>query len=440
MGPLLVLKKQTFGFLIKNMKKCPQKFGTVEQVPYLCGMNHKVLPDWRIKKLREILEKYALTEEQRDVLASAQLERVSFITGKPGTGKSHLVKCWVEMLSCMQLNYVVLAPTGIAAANIGGQSIHSFYKIKIGDEYTKNDYVDDKLGAMLRTLDFIIIDEASMVRPDLLDLVLDKMIRAGANLDKVAWMFVGDMAQLKAFSKQGEPYDFEKYKGYDFRASTLGSKAKEFCLTEVKRQKDAEFLKNLDDLRNGEITGYWDNFVGDFDNDGIYLCHTRMEAARINDQRLRSNPNKLFPIETNYSDVKHANDFPLPAVLNLKTGLQMVHLLNSDGLVNGSRGTLEVKETPQGIEVFLVVKGEWYRINKKEFECYEYYMSGGKIQKRVKATASNYPLGQCDAMTIHKAQGSQFDKIFVNARSIPNDLTYVAVSRVTSPEGLTISF
>ncbi len=387
-----------------------------------------------------LTHKYRLTEEQKIAAHSLLSGNVSFLTGKPGTGKSHVVRFLVEALKEAKVNTVVLAPTGIAAANIGGQTVHSFFGMRAGDEYVGNDHVSDALAPILRAVEVIIVDEASMVRPDLLDLAHAKFLRDGVDPFEITWIFVGDMAQLKAFSKEEEPYNHAKYKGYDFRSSIIGSRVVEHSLTEIHRQKDLEFLKNLDELRYGTIGGYWDKFVGNFQNEGIYLCRTRLEAQKINKARLDANPNSLYTFDTKYSPGVNKGEFPIPETLHAKTGMQVVHLLNRYPLVNGTRGFLDIREKDGKTDLYLLVGSEEHFISKHEFELYEYYQEKGKIQKRVSGTAVNYPLLQCDAMTIHKSQGSQFDKIFVNARNIPLDLTYVAFSRVTSPEGLTVSF
>lgn len=373
-----------------------------------------------------------------------------FLTGRAGTGKSTLLN---HFRINTKKNVAVLAPTGVAAVNVQGQTIHSFFKFPIG--ITVDD-IHKKSSKVYKNLDAIIIDEISMVRADLLDCVEKFMRMNGKYINKpfggAQIIVIGDPYQLPPVMTKGEQYFYDGiYESpYFFDAHCFGQA--NFCMIElnqVYRQVDRDFIDILDSLRsynldNGQIEKINKRIcLEDVDEDmAIHLVSTNFMADNINLQKL----DKLKGKEKIYSgfvsgDFKE-KDLPTKKELILKKGAQVM-LLNNDQKrrwVNGDIGKITNLER-SSIEVEFE-DGRIENVEKHSWEklTFIYDDEDGRIKGEVSGNFSQFPLKLAWAVTIHKGQGKTYDKVIIDfgAGTFASGQAYVALSRCRSIDGLTL--
>jgi ATP-dependent DNA helicase PIF1 len=381
-----------------------------------------------------------------------------FITGKAGTGKSTLLKYFVANT---KKQVIVLAFTGVAALNIGGETIHSFFK------FPPRPIMDDDIKErsnreIYRLIDTIVIDEISMVRADLLD-AIDKFMRInGRDISKpfggIQVAFFGDLYQLSPIVSGAEESQFiaSLYKtSWFFDANVLKSHPyKLFELTKVYRQKDSTFIALLDSIR----TGYFDNshlnqlnrrFQAKQLQNGITpnitLTSTNSLAAQINKAKL----NQLVSPEFTYLGTLEG-DFPKKAlptdtVLKFKQDAQVMFVKNDfqRKWVNGTIGkihsldkdSIHVEITENGTQSIYPVSIEKWEIPKYKFDPIAH-----RLETEIVGSFTQYPLRLAWAVTIHKSQGLSFDNILIDLGNgaFAHGQTYVALSRCTSYEGISL--
>jgi ATP-dependent exoDNAse (exonuclease V) alpha subunit len=370
-----------------------------------------------------------------------------FITGKAGTGKTTLLE-YFRINS--KKNFVILASTGISAIKAKGKTIHSFFL------FPPRILIDEKVkrlrGKLIQKVDTILIDECSMIRCDLLD-AIDKSLRLNRNSEKifggVQIILLGDIYQLPPVIRENEKEVFNNFYPngqYFFHANCYDqTEIKTYELSKVFRQKDKNFINILNNIRIGNINNSdlltLNNKIIDQNSnvpfETIILSPTNRKVDEINNVNLQNIESETFSyrsIET--GDFK---DKPADEILELKVGAQVMLIKNDNKSpkrwVNGSIGII-TDLSNDSIQV--KIKNKIHKVNKDTWEKFDYLIKNDKVTHEVVATFTQYPIKLAWAVTIHKSQGQTFEKAIVDLDkgSFAYGQTYVALSRVTSLEGL----
>jgi hypothetical protein len=380
-----------------------------------------------------------------------------FLTGRAGTGKTTFLKMVQEEV---KKNFVVLAPTGVAAVNAGGKTIHSFFGLPLGvlcpwDTGVLN---GDKIS-LVRHIDTIIVDEVSMVRCDVID-AMDRTLRqarrSSAPFGGVQMVFVGDVFQLEPVVTREDRAILMEYYGagpyYFYKAAAierLGLPKIEF--RKIYRQSDPAFIEILEHIRTGRATTrdlIRINSRVRLPGEGstkihIVLTSTRKEAQLLNADRLEALEGDPMVYEAEYEGQMNRQSPGSDVAedrLVLKVGAQVMFTRNSSfGLwVNGTLGVVE-SLSDDGVCVRLedgtvhdVQKAQWENIE------YEFDKESKTCKKKVVGSVTQYPLRLAWAITIHKSQSLTFDRVAVDfgQSAFCNGQAYVALSRARSLEGL----
>jgi energy-coupling factor transporter ATP-binding protein EcfA2 len=410
-----------------------------------------------------------------------------FLTGEAGTGKSTLLQCFRKTT---EKNIVVLAPTGVAALNVEGQTIHSFCAFGPDITLQKVKKLNPSSGKykLLQKLNTVIIDEISMVRADLLDCV-DKFFRLNGPLPNLPFgglqmIFIGDLYQLPPVDKDfgaGGALIKEYASPYFFDSRSF--KTAKFNYIELKtiyRQKERLFLEVLNAVRNNLATpghlkilnGRCSNEEGGFafEKFSIYLTPTNKRASWVNNYFLEQIESKTLI----YTGIAHGSflDRELPTDLNLqiKIGAQIM-MLNNDQRkrwVNGTMGKIvriekseseapsnlsnmsylsyqsdDVDEEPQPNTIVVELEtGETVYVEPYTWEMFKFELNKytQTVDSKTVGTYTQYPFKLAWAVTIHKAQGKTFDKVFIDLASgtFAHGQLYVALSRCRTLAGLTL--
>jgi GTPase SAR1 family protein len=417
---------------------------------------------------------FILTDDFRSAFNLMENTNYSiFITGKAGTGKSTLIE-YFRIHS--KKKYVVLAPTGIAALNIGGKTIHSFFKfppqVVTSDQIKDNTYRSE-IQEIFKYLNTIIIDEISMARADVIegiDYILKKFRDEDKPFGGVQLICVGDLYQLPpVISKKdnvtitydgeiifnGLLYDYfeRKYKGhYFFNSDAFKDADFKYCLlnTIFRQKDDNNFMNILNAIRENNITNDLlkqlnDRFSDQIKeaNDEIVLCTTNAAVDSINKKRMRDLITRAFIYEAIVTGVFEtefdAKDYPVEKQLILKENAQVMFTKNDkEGRwVNGTIGT--VKELAND-KIDININGTTFTINQETWEAidYEYDEKNDKLISNVIGTFTQYPLKLAWAITIHKSQGKTFEKVIIDLGNgaFAHGQTYVALSRCKTLNGI----
>ena len=392
-----------------------------------------------------------LSDEQRVLFERIENTRDHlFITGRAGTGKSTLLN---HLAARTSKNIVITAPTGVAALNVGGQTIHSLLKLHLGVIANSPLRQSDKLKTLLRTIDTLIIDEISMVNADLLDAV-DRSLRQARGtwsepFGGVQVVMFGDPYQLSPVPPRGDErlYFDEHYTSLWFFDAKVWREAELDVveLVHIHRQSDLEFKQALNAVRHGTVTAEIAELLNGFGARTPPAAAEVLTLASRNDTVRRINARELASLtgtaRTAVADVNGEfgqSSYPADEVLELKDGAQVMFLRNDpEGRwVNGTIGrVVDIAGT-----VWVNVDGEDHEVEPTTWEKYSYTYSADKkeLKREVAAEFTQFPLRLAWAVTIHKSQGKTFDRAVVDlgARAFSPGQTYVALSRLTSLEGL----
>ncbi|MFC1979833.1 AAA family ATPase [Chloroflexota bacterium] len=386
--------------------------------------------------------------------------RSIFITGRAGTGKSTLLNYFRHVT---RKKVAVLAPTGVAALNVKGQTIHSFFRFKPGitpDQVRKLRSADDNENIYCK-LDAIVIDEISMVRADLLDCV-DRFLRLnGPVADKpfggIQMAFIGDLYQLPPVVTSGEKAVFQSLyeTPYFYGARMFDSFEMEFVeLEKIYRQHDEQFITLLNGIRNNSVTEeglkllnrrYQPEFEPSPDDFYVYLTTTNRLAEEINSKRLAGLRSKLYTfigsIEGDFGQEYLATKIDLQC----KVWAQVM-MLNNDTegrWVNGSIGKITgITQNRKGEDVIIaeLADGDEVEITPFIWEIFRFFVEAGGLQSEVIGTFTQYPLMLAWAVTIHKGQGKTFDRVVIDIGrgTFAHGQMYVALSRCTTLGGIVL--
>lgn len=367
-----------------------------------------------------------------------------FLTGKAGTGKSFITKEIIKSLS-KNKNVICVAPTGVAANNVGGATIHSTFSLPVFGviNYENCSFLKTAKRNVLKNIDVLVIDEVSMLRPDILDGINLTMIKNGCkNLREIQIILIGDLKQLEApMDDNFKTMILRDYDGFDFKSSKIYKdlNCKEIELVEVLRQTDTEFVDNLNLVRDGIKAPYFRKFITN-ETKGVVLAPHNATVKRYNQIGLDSLNSELFVYETNVKGNVKPSDFNIDDKLELKDGCKVMYLVNSKNnfLVNGTLGIFRKINGKEYIEV----NGLNHFVERVKFLKKEYVYNDELNELLLEETGSieQFPLKLAYAISIHKSQGLTFDECTIDLTKpcFANGQLYVALSRVKSPDGLKI--
>lgn len=380
-----------------------------------------------------------------------------FVTGKAGTGKSTMIRYLASSIK----DSVILAPTAAAAINAGGDTIHSFFALPARHiDPSEKLRLNPKSKAVAERMHTLIIDEASMVTPNIVD-AMDVMLRRTRKKDEpfggVSVVFVGDLLQLPPVISTHEEriYFSERYETQFFYSADVFDEIDilPVHLTRVRRQEDSDFIEALGWVREGVNTeralSYFNRKClkshADL-NAPMWLVATNAAAHSINARRLAQLPGetKSFTAEVTGDTPADRWRLTVPERLELKVGAKVVFLRNNKqkGWINGDTGTI----ISMGSDTMLVrsdISGDALEVGRMSWEryAYTYDEKNQKIDKEEIGTFSQFPLGLGWAVTIHKSQGMTLESAVVDLGSgaFSDGQTYVALSRCRRVDGLRLA-
>lgn len=405
-----------------------------------------------------------------------QTNRSIFLTGKAGTGKTTLLK---EIIKTTHKSCVVVAPTGIAALNAGGVTIHSMFQLPFGGflpdnsspQFNENSKFESRATlrrhfrmsglkkAVIKNMELLVIDEVSMLRSDLLD-AIDFMMQSVRKKTQpfggVQVLFIGDLLQLPPIIRDEEWRTLKNYyKGkFFFHAHVIQQNPPLYIeLSKIFRQTDDRFISVLNNLRNNQITKndiqILNEFVRrDFDlkaNKGyITLTTHNVKADTINAQSIKDLEGSSNFYKAEIIDDFPDKIFPIEEILELKVGAQIMFIKNDlsfdKKFFNGKMGVVKslsereiLVHFPDENKTIEVEKYEWLNIR------YSVNVNTKEIEEEVLGTFTHYPIKLAWAITVHKSQGLTFDKAALDVSQVflPGQ-AYVALSRLRSLNGLVL--
>jgi len=409
-------------------------------------------PKKRLNVQKQDISGITLSDEQSKVFDIIEnTKETVYITGKAGTGKSVLLEYFVKNTSKAA---AVVAPTGVAALNVGGQTIHSFFKLAPEVLDPKKIQVDYKTRELLRHVDVIMIDEVSMVRVDLMEAINAKLQIANRNklpFGGVQVVMFGDLYQLPPVVTDGElqRYFADTYGGaYFFNAPVFEAlNLKIYELTNIFRQKDPRFRELLNAVRNKvglpEALEELNERVNvEIPDDGfVTLAGTNATVSAINHEKLAQLEGTERKYEAMVSGSIAESSFPTEKILKLKVGAQVMMLKNDQKKparwVNGTLGVI-TQLTANVIRVN--IDGVEHSVNKETWEKIQYYYDHEeeKLEKEAVSSFTQFPMRLAWAITIHKSQGQTYESVAIDLSggAFAHGQTYVALSRCKNLDGL----
>jgi ATP-dependent DNA helicase PIF1 len=402
-----------------------------------------------------------LTEEFQHALALLAEGEHLFLTGKAGTGKSTLIR---RFMAQTDRNVVVVAPTGIAALNVDGYTIHRLFGFRTTTtlhDVRGGGYRPGRFTKTLASLDTLIVDEASMVRADVFDMVAAALGRFGPSPGQpfggVQVVLVGDLYQLPPVVTEGEAGYFSTTYETPYFFSASSFRRDDFptvALTTVFRQLgDDRMTAILNEIREGVLLGHAQeqlnartnpDFVPPEDEFWLTLAPTNRLVSARNRQHLERLPGSEVAHHARVSGDLSLFDPPADDVLRFKVGAQIMMLNNDQGgrWVNGTIGRIvDIDEDRYGLVVAVEFPdGECEEVTPYTWEATRPVVDGGALRREVVGTFTQLPFKLAWAVTIHKSQGQTLDRLIVDLTGgmFSTGQLYVALSRCTSMNGLVL--
>lgn len=412
-----------------------------------------------------------IEKDERFTLAERYVEETGvsvFLTGKAGTGKTTFLK---EIVRQTSKRFAVVAPTGVAAINAGGVTIHSFFQLPLCPylpdvkELVTEYQMPERMRSLrkervkiLRTLDLLIIDEISMVRADILDAIDDILKRYRRNdrpFGGVQLLMIGDIQQLPPVVKESErPYMEQVYSSPFFFNSKVLQRLPFVTveLEKVHRQSDRLFLDILNEVRSGmpgdaalnELNKrLFPGFVPPEDERWIRLTTHNAQADSVNEAKMNALETEEATFEAQIEGIFPENAYPAETRLRLREGAQVMFVRNDTSgegrYYNGKIATVKK------VKPALIVEdesGESIEVNTERWENIRYGLNeeSGEIEGIVEGTFEQVPLRPAWAVTIHKSQGLTFDQVIIDAgAAFSFGQVYVALSRCRTLEGIILT-
>lgn len=417
-------------------------------------------------------------KEWQDALQIVNFTRRSlFLTGKAGTGKSTFLR---YVASNTKKKHVILAPTGIAAINAGGSTLHSFFRLPFhpllpNDRQFDRRHIRETLKytseqrKLLREIELIIIDEISMVRADIIDFI-DKVLRIYTrNYEPFGgkqMLLVGDIFQLEPVLKEEDRQLLRPFysSAYFFNAKVWQQmQLVSIELRKVYRQKDDYFISLLDRIRQNKVsandlstlntrvmpvTHSLNNFSSNSDSKNtllrILLAARRDVVDYTNEQRLAELPGSPSIFYGNIKGDFPDTSLPTPVELQVKPGAQVIFIKNDKEKrwVNGTLGIITEIDEEQGIITIATEEGIDFPVEREVWENIRYTFNEKeqKIEEMLLGTYTQFPIRLAWAITVHKSQGLTFNQVDIDFTGgvFAGGQTYVALSRCTSLQGITL--
>lgn len=388
-----------------------------------------------------------------------------FLTGKAGTGKTTFLRRLKEESS---KRIVVVAPTGIAAINAEGVTIHSFFQLSFAPFIPDAQYklkeqqyrFSKQKIRVIQSIDTLVIDEISMVRADLLDAVDSVLRRFRKNqlpFGGVQMVMIGDLGQLAPVAKDDEWQMLSRYYDTPYFFSSIALKSTRYAIVELKtvyRQSDSHFVELLNRVRDNRAddsvlaalnSRYIPNFQPRVEEGYIRLTTHNYQAQQENERQLALLPGKPYTYEASISGKYPEMLFPTEQILTLKEGAQVMFVKNDSSadkaFYNGMIGTVtEINEK----NFFVRTKdtGVVIKVEPEQWENTRYEIDDrtNEITEEVEGTFKQFPVKPAWAITVHKSQGLTFDRAIIDVqRAFTHGQTYVALSRCRTLEGLVLS-
>jgi ATP-dependent DNA helicase PIF1 len=402
-----------------------------------------------------VKNKITLSAEQQAVFERIEGTRENlFITGRAGTGKSTLLN---HLSWNTEKQIVICAPTGVAALNVGGQTIHSLFRLPIGLIADHDLDQPDNVRKLLNSIDTLVIDEVSMVNADLMD-GIDRSLRQARQrrlepFGGVQVVLFGDPYQLAPVPGRGDELEYinDNYRSFWFFDAKVWQETplNVIELGQIHRQSDDHFKYMLNAVRHGQVTAEIAGVLNSTGartppDDGTITLASRNDAVnRINHASLAKLPGRALTAKAEVSGDFGKGAYPADEALELKVGAQVMFLRNDAGgggdgqrWVNGTIGQV----TKIDANVWVDVEGHEFEVEPVVWEKYRYTYSAAtkQLRKEIVAEFTQFPLRLAWAVTIHKSQGKTYDSAIVDlgARAFSPGQTYVALSRLTALEGL----
>lgn len=388
-----------------------------------------------------------------------------FLTGKAGTGKTTFLH---RLKKNLPKRMVVVAPTGIAAINAGGVTIHSFFQLPFSPYIPNTTFkseiqpyrVSKEKQRIIRTIDLLVIDEISMVRADLLD-AIDSVLRRYRDKSKpfggVQLLMIGDLQQLAPVVKDEEWSMLQAYYDSPYFFSSNALMKSDYMTIELKtvyRQNDEHFISLLNQIRENKATQETFNelnkrYIPDFtpprNENYIRLTTHNSYAQAVNEKKLAELPHDIFTFEAEVTGVFPEQSYPTDYTLTLKKEAQVMFVKNdSTGQGRYYNGMLgEVLHVSQhGITVRNTANHAVIELEQEEWANSKYVLNAKtqEIVEEVEGVFKQYPIRLAWAVTIHKSQGLTFEHAIIDAQhSFAHGQAYVALSRCKTLEGMVLS-
>lgn len=416
---------------------------------------------------------YQVPQEEEEISTDNPLDCKGdvFLTGAAGTGKTYLINDFLKT----HPNTLMCASTGTAAVNIGGVTAHNLFGIPVPAYGADPKKVPSAKLKILAAADAVIVDEISMLRNDAFVFMIKVLNRVKKEIGhRPRLIVVGDFSQLPPVVQESkEKKFFDKFKlhisGFPFTTDEWAAcKFKVVELTEVKRQDNKEFIKNLNMARKGDAKclPYFNKFVGrEVGEDAIYICGKNSEADAINLEYFNSVDAPVIAcLGTTTGVYDRVNELPADKTLVLKEGLKVMFTANETpeehyryfkkkqekplytngmfGEVIGYQYLTREKALEKGWQNAVKVRTEYgdeIWVYPHTWNITDYKLSGNRVVSDTLGSFSQIPLKVAKAITIHKSQGKTFDKVVLTPSIFAAGQFYVALSRVRTPEGLSIT-